>query len=95
MVFVFFVFFKELESIPEGIEDVHAIESCERLVRHWRKAGLSTSVGEFGEAVHEDRRVRFAGCVEVTVYAEMQAQSAGSEPRTAACGKIRRFGFFD
>ena len=58
---------QELESIAEGIEDVHAIESHERFVRHRRKPGVPAPRCEFGEPAHEDCRVRFASRMEVAV----------------------------
>ena len=88
-------FFQQLNSIPEWIQDVHAIESCQRFISDRWKPGGSASGLEFCQAAHQDCRVRFAGCVEVTVYTEMQAQAAASEPHTTPCGKIRRLGLFD
>jgi len=82
---------QELESIAEGIEDVHAIESRERFVGDRRKPGVPAPRCEFGEAADEDCRVRFASRMEVAVDAEMQAKVPAAKPDAAARRQIRRF----
>jgi hypothetical protein len=82
---------QQLDSIAEGIEDVHPIESREWFVRNRRKPGVPAPRCEFGEAAHEDCRVRFASGVEVAVDAEMQAKVPAAKPYAAAWRQIRRF----
>jgi hypothetical protein len=86
---------QKLDSVPEWVEDIDAVESREGFVRHRWKPGGAAPGREFCQTAHQDCRVRLAGCPEVRVYTEMKAQCAAAKPDATAGREIRRFGFLN
>jgi hypothetical protein len=85
--------FQKLDSIPEGVQHVDAVESFERFVRGRRKAGCQTTGCQFREASHQKRGMGLSCRTEIRIYAQVEPKSAAPEPRTPSPGEIRGLHF--
>jgi hypothetical protein len=85
--------FQKLDSIPEGVQHVYAVESFERFVRDRRKAGCQTTGCQFREAYHQKRGMGLPCRTEVRIYAQVEPKSAAPEPRTPSPSEIRGLHF--
>jgi hypothetical protein len=86
--------FQKLDSIPEGVQHVDAVESFEGLVRDRGKAGCLATGGQFCEASHQKRGVGLPCRMEIRIHAQVEPKSAAPEPRTPSPCEIRRLHFF-
>jgi hypothetical protein len=80
--------FEKLDSIPEGIHDVYAVESLEGFVRDRRKAGCQTTRRQFRKASYQERGMCLSGWTKVRIHAKVEPEVAAAEPRAASARKI-------
>jgi hypothetical protein len=81
--------FQELDSIPEGVEHVDAVEPFEGLVRHRGKAGRPTPRGQFRESSHQKRGMGLPCGTEIGIDTQVEPKRAAAEPRTATSREVR------
>jgi hypothetical protein len=85
--------FEKLDSIPEGVQHVYAIEPFKRFVGDRRKPGCQTTGGQFREASHQQRGMGLAGRTEIRVDAQVEPKRAAPEPQTPTPSEIRGLRF--